>query len=146
MIIIITSRQANSCYFYALMRFRFPKEEKLKSEKQIQAIFEKGTSIISFPLKLVFLGSANASSKIQVAVTVPKKNFRSAVKRNRIKRLLRETYRLHKHLIFNKIEGNYAFMFLYLGKEIPSYGEIEGSMIKILEKFLKRVNDEEVDT
>jgi len=146
MIIIITSRQANSCYFYSLMSFKFPKEEKLKSEKQIKAIFEKGSSITASPIKLVYLGSAKASAKIQVAVTVPKKNFRSAVNRNRIKRLLRESYRLHKHIIFNKIEGSYAFMFLYLGKEIPSYSEIEGSMIKILEKFLKRVNDEEVDT
>ncbi len=146
MIIIITSRQANSCYFYSLMSFRFPKEEKLKSEKQIQAIFEKGSSITAYPLKLVYLGSSNASTKMQVAVTVSKKNFRSAVHRNRIKRLMREGYRLHKHLIFNKIEGSYACMFLYLGKDMPSYSEIEGSMIKILEKFLKRVNDEEVDT
>ncbi|NNJ87933.1 MAG: ribonuclease P protein component [Eudoraea sp.] len=112
----------------------------------MQAIFEKGSSISVYPLKLVYLGSSDVDTKIQVAVTVPKKKFRSAVHRNRIKRLLREAYRLHKHLIFNKIEGSYAFMFLYLGKEMPSYGDIEGSMIKILEKFLKRVNNEEVDT
>lgn len=146
MIIIITSRQANSCYFYSLMRFKFPREEKLKSEKQIQAIFEKGSSISAYPLKLVYLGSSNEGAKIKAAVSVPKRSFKSAVHRNRIKRLLREGYRLHKHLIFNKIEGRYAFMFLYLGKEIPSYSEIEGPMIKILENFLKRVNDEEVDT
>jgi ribonuclease P protein component len=128
------------------MSFRFPKEEKLKSEKQIQAIFEKGSSITAFPLKMVYLESSKASAKIQVAVTVSKRNFKSAVHRNRIKRLLRESYRLHKHLIFNKIEGSYACMFLYLGKDMPSYSEIEGSMIKILEKFLKRVNDEEVNS
>lgn len=128
------------------MSFKFPKEEKLKSEKQIQAIFEKGSSIVVYPIKLVYLRTSVGNVKIQAGVTVPKKNFRSAVHRNKIKRLLRENYRLHKHYIFNKIEGNYAFMFLYLGKEIPSYGQIEGSMIKILEKFLKRVNDEEVDT
>jgi len=128
------------------MSFRFPKEEKLKSEKQIQAIFEKGSSIVVYPLKLIYLRTSDGGQKIEAAVTVPKKNFRSAVHRNRIKRLMREGYRLHKHLIFNKIEGGFAFMFLYLGKEIPSYSEIEGSMIKLLEKFLKRVNDEEIDT
>ncbi len=59
---------------------------------------------------------------------------------------MREAYRLNKHLIFNKIEGSYAFMFLYLGKEIPAYSQIEGSMIKLLGKFLILANDEEVDT
>ncbi len=146
MIIIITLRQANSCYFYGLMSFKFSKEEKLKSEKQIQAIFDKGSSITVYPLKLLFLETTIPGAKIQVGVTAPKKNFKRAVHRNRIKRLLRESYRLNKHLIFNKIEGSYALMFLYLGKEIPSYDVIEGVMIKILKKLLKRVNDEEVDT
>ncbi len=146
MIIIITSPQANSCYFYTLMKFRYPREEKLKSEKLVQAVFEKGTSVTAYPLKLIFLVCPTNNPKIQAGVTVPKKNFRSAVKRNRIKRLMREAYRLNKHLIFNKIEGSYAFMFLYLGKEIPAYSQIEGSMIKLLGKFLILANDEEVDT
>jgi ribonuclease P protein component len=128
------------------MSFKFSKEEKLKSEKQIQAIFDKGSSITVYPLKLLFLETTIPGAKIQVGVTAPKKNFKRAVHRNRIKRLLRESYRLNKHLIFNKIEGSYALMFLYLGKEIPSYDVIEGVMIKILKKLLKRVNDEEVDT
>jgi ribonuclease P protein component len=128
------------------MNFRHPRKEKLKSEKLIQAVFEKGESVTAYPLKLIFLASPASDPKIQAAVTVPKKNFRSAVKRNSIKRLMREAYRLNKHHIFNKIEGSYAFMFLYLGKEIPSYGQIEGPMIKLLEKVLILANDEEVDT
>ena len=146
MIIIITSHEANSCYFYSLMSFRFPKEEKLKSEKQIQALFEKGTSITSYPLKLIYLSSKKTGVKVQVAVTVPKKNFKRAVQRNKIKRLIRESYRLHKHLIFNKIEGGFTFMILYLGKEMPSYIEIEAQMIKILEKILKQMTNEEADS
>jgi len=78
----------------------------------------------------------------QVGVTVPKKNFKSAVKRNQIKRLLRESYRTNKPLLFNNSKANFAFLFLYLGKEIPKYREIESDMKAILQKFLKQMNDE----
>jgi ribonuclease P protein component len=128
------------------MRFRFPKVEKLKHEKQIQELFEKGDSITSFPLKLIYLASDNKRARFCVGFTVPKRNFKSAVQRNRIKRLLREGYRLNKHLIFNKTEGSYAFIFLYLGKEIPSFQEVEDHIITILNKFIIRETHEEVDT
>jgi ribonuclease P protein component len=145
MTIVIPAPHAYSCYFYPLMRFTFPKEEKLKREKQIQEVFAKGSSITVFPLKVLYLKTENKISKFQVGFTVPKKNFRSAVKRNRVKRLLREAYRLNKHRIFNKTEGSYAFMFLYLGKELPSFKDLEVTMCKVLDKFLIRVADEKVD-
>lgn len=145
MTIIIPVPHAYSCYFCLLMRFAFPKEEKLKSEKQIQEVFSKGTSITVFPLKLIYLKSENKEFRYRAGFTVPKKNFREAVKRNRIKRLLREAYRLNKHLIFNKTEGNYALMFLYLGKEMSSFQVVEGTMRKVLDKFLTRIIDEKVD-
>lgn len=145
MTIVIPAPQAYSCYFYRLMRFTFPKEEKLKHEKQIQEVFTKGSSITVFPLKLLYLKSGNKISKFQVGFTAPKKNFKSAVARNRVKRLMRESYRLNKHLIFNKTEGNYAFMFLYLGKEMPSLNDVEGAIHKIFDKFLIREADEKVD-
>ncbi len=102
------------------MSSKFPKKEKLKSESLIRGIFEEGKSISSYPLKLIYLEiKVPAKTKIQCGVTVPKRNFKSAVKRNRIKRLLRESYRLNKEQIFNNIEGSFAFLFLYLGKEMP---------------------------
>jgi ribonuclease P protein component len=50
--------------------------------------------------------------------------------------LLRESYRLNKHLIFNNIEGDFAFMFLYLGKEMPSQSRITDTMVPLMEKFV----------
>jgi ribonuclease P protein component len=125
------------------MSSKFPKKEKLKSEILIRSIFEEGKSITSYPLKLIYLEIKDPTrAKIQCGVTVPKRNFKSAVKRNRIKRLLRESYRLNKEQIFNNIEGSFAFLFLYIGKEIPGYEEVEKQMRVILQKFLKKVTNE----
>lgn len=125
------------------MSSKFPKKEKLKSESLIREIFEEGKSITSYPLKLIYLNiKVPEKTKIQCGVTVPKRNFKSAVKRNRIKRLLRESYRLNKEQIFNNIEGSFAFLFLYLGKEIPEYEEVEKQMRVILKQFLIKVTNE----
>lgn len=119
------------------MSFRFPKTEKLKSKKLIEQLFAEGVGITNYPIKLVYLKTRyEDDSKCKVGVTVSKRNFKSAVKRNRIKRLMRESYRLNKHLIFNNIEGDFAFMFLYLGKEIPSQSRITDAMITLMQKFV----------
>ena len=120
----------------------FPKEEKLKSRKLIEKLFEEGKSVSKYPLKLIYLeADLPKEVSIQAGVTVPKRKFKKAVDRNQIKRLLRESYRLHKPLLFNNIEGNFAFLFLYLGKEIPSYETVETNMIQILQKFIRQIND-----
>ncbi len=125
------------------MNQSFPKIEKLKSKKQIEQLFSEGKSISIYPLKLVYLKIKLKTEKpIQTGVTVSKRNFKSAVKRNRIKRLLRESYRLNKHLVFNTLEGEYAFMFLYLGREMPIYQELETNMIKVFQKLVKKEKNE----
>ncbi len=75
-------------------------------------------------------------SQFKTAVSVPRKNFKKAVSRNRIKRLMREAFRLNKDLIFNNIEGNFAFLILYLGKEIPDYGEVESSLKDVFRRLV----------
>ncbi len=120
----------------------YPKKEKLKSRKLIDQLFTQGKSVSNYPIKLIYLNTElPIDVKIQAGVAVPKKNFKSAVSRNRIKRLLREAYRLNKHLVFNNSEATFAFLFLYLGKEMPRYPEIERTMKEILAKFSKKVDD-----
>ena len=99
------------------MKFSYNKIEKLKSKKLIDKLFNEGRSINVFPLKLVYLETGLEDSvPVKTGVSVSKRYFKNAVDRNRIKRLLRETYRLNKHELFNKITTKYAFMILYIGK------------------------------
>lgn len=122
--------------------FSFQKKEKLKSKKRIEKLFAEGESVYGPPLKLIFIKTELPGGvPIQAGVAVSKKRFKSAVARNRIKRLLRESYRLNKHIVFNNIEGNFAFLFLYLGNEMPSQQIVSQHMIRLLQLFLKKRKD-----
>ncbi|MCM4167835.1 ribonuclease P protein component [Arenibacter sp. H213] len=117
-------------------KFTFPKKEKLKSKKLIEKLFAEGMTVTQYPIRLIYLKTTlEDDAKIKAGVTASKRNFKSAVKRNRIKRLMREGYRLNKHLICNNMESNFAFMFLYLGKEMPVQTKITDTMIRLLNKF-----------
>lgn len=120
------------------MDYKFSKEEKLKSRKLIEKMFAEGKTVSKYPLKLIYIQTELKDEiKVQAGVSVSKRNFKRAVDRNKIKRLLREAYRLNKNLIFNTIQFPYALMFLYIGKEFPkNYDEISKSMIKLLQKFI----------
>ncbi len=121
------------------MTFTFPKKEKLKSKKLIDKLFVTGKSISYSSLKLVYLAADfEDASKIKTGVIAPKNKFKKAVDRNRVKRILREAYRLNKHAVFNNIEGSFAFMILYLGNDIPSLNEVDEKMQGLLKKFLEK--------
>ena len=125
------------------MKYGFPKKEKLKSKKLIDQLFTEGKSVSSFPIKLIYIQTKlPLDVPIQAGVTVPKKNFKSAVKRNRIKRLLRESYRLNKALVFNNSDASFAFLFLYLGNKMPDYEEVDKNLQVVLHKFKKKVGYE----
>ena len=118
------------------MKFTYNKTEKLKSAKLIDKLFANGKSISVYPLRLVFLETTFSESvKVKTGVSVPKRNFKKAVDRIRIKRLIREAYRLNKSELFNNITTQYAFMILYIGKEKSTYHMVEPAMKQLFEKF-----------
>ena len=123
------------------MKYRFPKEEKLKSKKCVELLFNEGASVTKFPLRLVFIATDLPKDvPVQAGVSVAKRRFKKAVTRNHIKRLMREAYRLHKNEVFNRISTSYAFMFLYIGKQEPTFEEVETSMARLLEKFIEKID------
>ncbi len=116
------------------MNFRFPKSEKLKSKKAIELLFTEGKTVTKYPIKVFYLSIEN-KEKTQAAFAVPKRNFKNAVDRNRIKRQLREAYRLQKHLLKNEGDLKFTLFFLYIGKEMLPYFTIEASLKSVIKKI-----------
>ena len=125
---------------FVLMKYTFGKEEKLKSRKQIELLFVEGESLKQFPLRIRFLKMGNDKNSLQVAFSVPKRSFKLAVDRNRIKRVLREVYRKNKHIVCNNIKGEYILMFMFTDRQEWTYMELEKKMILMLSKFSKSVD------
>lgn len=120
------------------MRYTFGKQEKLKSRKLIGKLFEEGKSVKKYPIRLVYLQTEHTSDfPVQAGFSVPKRNFKHAVDRNRIKRLLREAYRLSKGGLYETLEHPYIFMFTFIGKKEPTYEEVEQKIQAVLTLFKK---------
>ncbi len=118
------------------MKATLNKKERLKSKKAIELLFSEGKSISQYPIRLVYNKTKiEENTSVKAAVTVSKRNFKNAVDRNHIKRLLRESYRKNKYIV-TKGSDQFTFMFLYSGKEIPEYALVEAKMKKILQKFV----------
>jgi ribonuclease P protein component len=126
----------------------FRKEERLKSHKIIGKLFSEGQSFISYPIRFVFVKMETPLSDfpLQMALTVPKRAFSKAVSRNRLRRRIREAYRLNKHSFYEKMEGQepkeqYGVMLIYVAKETMKYSDIEKGVKKGLIKLHKRITD-----
>ncbi|MGV3595928.1 MAG: ribonuclease P protein component [Sediminibacterium sp.] len=125
--------------------FGYHKKEKLKSRTELQAIFTTGKSFSVFPIKVFFVekDSTDTSVPVHAGVGVGSKHFKKAVDRNRIKRLLREAYRLEKQSLHEAIvtqSKTISVFFLYLDKELPDYTLVREKMKEGIEKLIKRIN------
>jgi len=120
----------------------FQKGERLCSKKLIDKLFSEGGSFLSYPIKIVFL-KVDQSSKFkgQAGFSVGKRNFKKAVKRNLIKRRMREAYRLNKSALSAVVEENkLAVFFIFIGKTIPEYQVIESAVKKGIKKLIQEIS------
>lgn len=120
--------------------FSFPKSEKLKSKIDIDSIFSQGKSVSKYPLRLVYFEVDDARAKNNVGVSVSKRYFKRAVDRNRIKRLMREAYRLNKQTLQSNTSSSIKMMILYQNKEIPPFELINEKMIGLFDKLNVQLN------
>lgn len=112
----------------------FSKKEKLKSRKLIATLFEEGKTASKFPIKVFYLPLDGAQNTM-ATFAVPKRTFKSAVTRNRIKRQLREAYRLQKEGLITNNGKNFALLFLYISKDNPQQPALSSSMLALLKKI-----------
>lgn len=118
----------------------FHKREKLKNRKLLDQLFTKGRSVSAFPLKVFYsVLPAETEETVQAGVGVSARNFSKAVDRNRIKRLLREAYRLNKSILHDALNADQkkaAVFFLYIGKEKPVFAALNETMPLVLNKLI----------
>lgn len=115
---------------------KYPKTEKLKSKIIISQMFTTGKSISKYPLRMVYIPIANKENvPLKTGVSVSKRYFKRSVDRNYFKRLLRESYRLNKHLLLDTISEPHAIMIFYQTKDKLSFVEINEKMVELFKKF-----------
>jgi len=126
-------------------RFLFPKSERLNSKIKIDRLFTDGKAFLVYPLRTVYFISSENPSELEVLISVPKKKFKKAVHRNRIKRLIREAYRLNKNELCNVvISGNLQMQvaFVYVADKELNFHELNDKMKQILEQLQKIASEQ----
>ena len=122
--------------------YTFTQVERLKSKVAIDDLFESGKSFYSKPFEIFWLEVNAIEAPVQIVVSVPKRLFKRAVDRNKIKRLFREAYRKNKNLLYEKLNDKQLHvMFIYKSKSIISFLEMEEQVIVGINKLIGEVDD-----
>ena len=126
-------------------RKRLPKSERLSSHNQIQKLFSEGKSFAIHPFVVKYFVLQNQEvDNHQVLVSVSKRNFKRAVDRNRIKRQIREAYRLNKHILAD-LPDKYAIAYIYTFKEKVQFKNLENKLIECLSRLKAELNTRNED-
>ena len=128
-------------------KFTYQKKDKLKSRKQMQFLFSKGTAITIHPIRLLYTiekeeAGIFSNGLLQAGVGAPSRQFRKAVQRNKVKRLLREGYRLEKPNFTNSISltnTRLNLFFLYVDAHVQTQQEIQATIKLLLQKLADKL-------
>lgn len=122
------------------------KAERLSSKKQIEKMFAGGARSFSlFPLRVVYLPLEELEADAAILVSVSKRHFKRAVKRNRVKRQVREAYRKNKHALLDVLQHNrqrIGIAFLYLSDELMETSLIEERVKTALARISERIEQQ----
>jgi ribonuclease P protein component len=122
-------------------QFTLKKNQRIKSRKVLDEIFQQGKSFAVFPFRIIYLPS---TTELKFGVGVSTRNFKHAVDRNRVKRLTREAYRVQKNeleFFLTKENRGLNIFFVYTAKEILPYAQVFEAIQKTIKRLLKQVNE-----
>ena len=123
--------------------FTFNKKERLKKQKDIDALFSGGKKIKENPVILFWNERKEGDdTPLKMAFSVSQKLVKSSVNRNRIKRQMREIYRLHKNHLFEVLKNapkKYSGMLIYTSTVMPEYAILKEKIILILERYIENI-------
>ena len=129
------------------MKNGFNKSQHLCGEVTISQLFRDGKAFLVFPLRVVYRVEERAEGDkravVRVLTSVPKKQFKHAVDRNRFKRLIRESYRLQQHELNEVLEAKGLVMdvaFTAVHNQLPEFDFLKNRMARILYKLVETVN------
>jgi len=123
---------------------RIRKTERLCSQKAIGELFKSGKVVKQFPFKVVYTYCPYNQSPAKIVISVPKKIYKRAVKRNFIRRRIKEAYRLNKYILYDAIKQGTTLnvMFIYVSSNIMDYAEIEKKLIKTLSTLAGHIQED----
>lgn len=124
-------------------QFTLGRDERLKSRKAIDQLFKTGKSFSHFPFRIIYQ-LEDGEPSLQSGFTVSSKTFKQAVNRNRIKRLMREVYRLQKNELKQTVTDKrcrLAVFFIYTGNGLPEFDDLKEKMESALARLIKIVNE-----
>ena len=119
------------------MKFTFGKNERLTNRKDIGLLFDEGRFLVVKPLKVLYrFSDSRGNNPLKVLITIPKRKFKHAVTRNRLRRIIREAYRLNRHLLSARLDPEKPVLmlaFIYIGdRENLTYPEVELPLKNVL--------------
>jgi ribonuclease P protein component len=132
------------------VRYTLGKEDKLKSRKIIEQLFTEGKSFSLFPFRIIYLLQTgnnieiNTTGKLQAGFSVGTKHFKKAVDRNRIKRLMREGYRLQKNTLETVVKNSnkdLQVFFIYTTSTIPEYSMVVEKINSAIKRLQKTIDE-----
>lgn len=127
------------------LSFAFGKHERLKSDILISNLYQKGQTVTKYPLRITYLlhhKTYFTDSSVKVSINAGKKGLRLAVKRNRMKRVLRDIYRHHKHVIGNTLDQHglcLSLAVVYVGSHLSDYDTLERLYIKLQKRLIDSI-------
>lgn len=133
-----------------MIRQRFPKHERLHEDKAIAMLFKQGNGFFIYPFKVfVFENQTAQKPTLRIVISVSKKRFKRAVLRNRIKRLIRESWRQNKHTLLNVCTTNESTIdvaLIYTATQLHSFKEIQKKISIILRRITEQYEVSEKNT